>query len=103
MKRFSENIPSIALPGWDLTLILDNLRSAHNVGNIFRIAEALQLKIIACGYTPCPPHPVLAKTAMECDRLVDCRSAASAAEAINLVRSEGCSLVLALDATASPY
>ena len=97
MKRFSENIPSSAPAGWDLVLILDNLRSAHNVGNILRIAEALQLKVIACGYTPAAPHPVLAKTAMECDVLVDCRIADSAAEAIKLVRSEGCKLVLALE------
>jgi tRNA G18 (ribose-2'-O)-methylase SpoU len=97
VKRFSENIPSSAPAGWDLVLILDNLRSAHNVGNILRIAEALQLKVIACGYTPAAPHPVLAKTAMECDVLVDCRSADSAAEAIKLVRSEGCKLVLALE------
>lgn len=97
MKRFSENIPSSAPAGWDLVLILDNLRSAHNVGNILRIAEALQLKVIACGYTPAAPHPVLAKTAMECDVLVDCRIAESAAEAIKLVRSEGCKLVLALE------
>ena len=97
MKRFSENIPSNVPPHWDLTLILDNLRSAHNVGNILRIAEALQLKVIACGYTPASPHPVLAKTAMQCDVLVDCRSANSAAEAIKLVRSEGCRMVLALE------
>ena len=97
MKRFSENIPSNVPPHWDLTLILDNLRSAHNVGNILRIAEALQLKVIACGYTPAAPHPVLAKTAMQCDILVNCRSANSAAEAIKLVRSEGCRMVLALE------
>ena len=97
MKRFSENIPSNVPQHWDLTLILDNLRSAHNVGNILRIAEALQLKVIACGYTPASPHPVLAKTAMQCDVLVDCRSANSAAEAIKLVRSEGCRMVLALE------
>jgi tRNA G18 (ribose-2'-O)-methylase SpoU len=52
VKRFSENIPSESFPGWKVTLVLDNLRSAHNVGNILRIAEALQLEVIACGYTP---------------------------------------------------
>ena len=97
MKRFSENIPSAVPAGWNLTLILDNLRSAHNVGNILRIAEGLQLKVIACGYTPAAPHPVLAKTAMQCDALVDCRSVSTAVEAIKLVRSEGCKLVLALE------
>jgi tRNA G18 (ribose-2'-O)-methylase SpoU len=97
VKRFSENIPSESFPGWKVTLVLDNLRSAHNVGNILRIAEALQLEVIACGYTPSPPHPVLAKTAMDCDRLVKCRNAASAADAINMLRNEGCRMVLALE------
>ena len=32
-----------------ICLILDRLRSAHNTGNIFRIAEALGAEIIACG------------------------------------------------------
>ena len=97
MKNFSENIQSAALANWDVTLILDNLRSAHNVGNIFRIAEALKVRIIGnifriaealkvriigCGCTPLPPHPVLAKTAMDCDMLVEFSSSVSASEAI---------------------
>lgn len=59
-----------------ICLILDRLRSAHNTGNIFRIAEALGAEIIACGYTPAPPHPKLAKTAMGADRMVRCRTMA---------------------------
>lgn len=97
MKNFSSHIRSACLPDWDVTLILDNLRSAHNVGNVFRIAEALQLKIIACGYTPSPPHPVLAKTAMECDKSVPCTTAVSAAEAIRQLRSGNCRMILALE------
>ena len=55
----------------DIILVLDRLRSAHNTGNIFRIAEAIGAReIIACGYTPAPPHPKLARTAMGADRLV---------------------------------
>ncbi|MBE6368244.1 MAG: RNA methyltransferase [Lentisphaerae bacterium] len=97
VKKFSSHIRSAQLPDWDVTLILDNLRSAHNAGNVFRIAEALQLKIIACGYTPAPPHPVLAKTAMECDKLVPCTTAVSAAEAISQLRKNGCRQILALE------
>lgn len=54
----------------ELVLILDRLRSAHNTGNIFRIAEALGAGVAACGYTPCPPHPKLEKTAMGTDKTV---------------------------------
>ena len=97
MKRFSVNVQSQGIPGWDVTLVLDNLRSAHNVGNVFRIAEALQLKIIACGCTPTPPHPVLAKTAMDCDKVVPCQSMSSAVEAVKYLRQNGCSQILALE------
>ena len=48
----------------DLVIVLDNLRSASNIGNIYRLAEALNIKAIyPCGYTAHPPHPKIAKTA----------------------------------------
>lgn len=81
-----------------LTIILDRLRSAHNTGNIFRLAEAVGADIIACGYTPCPPHPKLAKTAMGCDELVKCRHCEDAASAIRMLKAEEENIeVLALD------
>jgi hypothetical protein len=41
-----------------ITIILDNIRSAHNVGNILRLAEAAQIDSVRlCGMTPRPPHP----------------------------------------------
>ncbi len=53
------------LPHHPLILILDNLRSAFNVGSIFRTADASRIdKIILCGYTPRPPNPKLQKTSM---------------------------------------
>ena len=48
-----------------ITIILDNIRSAHNVGNILRLAEASQVDSVRlCGMTPRPPHPKVLKTAM---------------------------------------
>ena len=48
-----------------LHLVLDNVRSAHNVGNLLRAAEAARVeKVHLCGITPTPPHPALLKTAM---------------------------------------
>ena len=48
-----------------LYLILDNLRSAFNVGSIFRCADAARLAgIYTCGYTAHPPHKKLDKTAL---------------------------------------
>lgn len=73
-----------------VTLVLDRLRSAFNVGNIFRIAEALRVReLIACGYTARPPHQKLAKTARGCDEAVPCRHADTAAEAVCELRNAG--------------
>ena len=78
--------------------ILDRLRSAHNTGNIFRIAEAVGAsEIIACGYTPAPPHPKLEKTAMGTDKTVPCRVFKTAADAIGALRSEGYRMILAAE------
>lgn len=74
----------------EITLVLDRLRSAHNVGNIFRIAEGIRAReIICCGYTPCPPHPKLVKTAMETDRMVPYRWCRDSLEAVRMLRAEG--------------
>lgn len=48
-----------------LYIILDNLRSAFNVGAIFRTCDALRVSgLFLCGYTACPPHIKLQKTSM---------------------------------------
>ncbi len=83
---------------YEITIVLDRLRSAHNTGNIFRLADALNAKeIIACGYTPYPPHPKLAKTAMGTDNYVPCRHFNSSFEAVNSLKEEGIKMVLAVE------
>ena len=72
-----------------ITMVLDRLRSAHNTGNMFRIAEALGAEIAACGYTPCPPHPKLEKTAMGTDLTVPWRHFETAAEAVEFFHCRG--------------
>jgi tRNA G18 (ribose-2'-O)-methylase SpoU len=48
-----------------LYIILDNLRSAFNVGAIFRTCDALRVSgLFLCGYTAYPPHIKLQKTSM---------------------------------------
>ncbi len=82
MENENKNFPQ-------LMLVLDRLRSAHNTGNIFRIAEALGAGIAACGYTPCPPHPKLEKTAMGTDKSVFCRHFESSEAAVDALHSAG--------------
>ncbi|MEA2013279.1 MAG: TrmH family RNA methyltransferase [Verrucomicrobiota bacterium] len=73
-----------------IILVLDNLRSAFNVGNIFRIAETAGIKeIITCGYTAHPPHPKLKKTARGCDELVKHRHFEKTIDAIFILKDEG--------------
>ncbi|MDD5698084.1 MAG: TrmH family RNA methyltransferase [Victivallaceae bacterium] len=80
--------------------MLDRLRSAFNTGNIFRIAEAVGAReIVACGYTPAPPHPKLEKTAMGADKMIPCRRMPDAAEAVKLLRTEGVKQILAVECT----
>ncbi len=81
-----------------ITIVLDRLRSAHNTGNIFRIADAVGAEeIIACGYTPMPPHPKLAKTAMHTDEIVKCRHVETSMDAVDMLRNEGFKQIIAVD------
>ena len=48
-----------------ITIILDSVRSMHNVGSVFRTADSFLIeKIYLCGYTPSPPHRDIHKTAL---------------------------------------
>ena len=59
-------------------IILPNIRSSHNVGSIFRTADAVGIsKIFLVGYTPCPmdkfkrPNKEIAKTALGAEKTVE--------------------------------
>lgn len=57
-----------------LVLMADNVRSMHNVGAMFRTADAFLLKeIILAGISGVPPHPEIAKTALGAEETVDWR------------------------------
>ncbi len=55
-----------------LTIVLDNVRSMHNVGAVFRTADAFIVeKIVLCGITPVPPHREIHKAALGATESVD--------------------------------
>ena len=57
------------LAGEMLEALLDNVRSAWNVGAIFRTADAFGVnKLHLCGITPTPENPSVAKTALGADK-----------------------------------
>src|ERR1051325_8186054 len=70
--------------------ILENIRSMHNVGSVFRSADAFLLEaIFLCGYTPVPPHRDIHKTALGATETVDWIYSPTAPEAVQNVKSRG--------------
>jgi tRNA G18 (ribose-2'-O)-methylase SpoU len=48
-----------------IVVVLDNIRSMHNVGSVFRTSDAFLIEAIClCGFTPQPPHRDINKTAL---------------------------------------
>ncbi len=57
---------------YPLRLLLDDVRSSHNVGSVFRTADAFRIeKIHLCGITARPPHKDIQKTALGATESVD--------------------------------
>lgn len=70
--------------------ILDNIRSMHNVGSVFRTADAFLIEaIFLCGYTPQPPHRDINKTALGATETVDWIFYLTAVEAVMELKSKG--------------
>lgn len=52
-------------PKTPVVLVLDNVRSLHNVGSVFRSSDAFRIqKVYLCGITATPPHKDIRKTAL---------------------------------------
>ncbi|MEM6264095.1 MAG: RNA methyltransferase [Bacteroidota bacterium] len=59
-------------PKFPIALVLDNVRSMHNVGSVLRTADAFRIdKVYMCGITPKPPHREIRKTAIGAEESVD--------------------------------
>ena len=59
-------------PKTPIIVVLDNIRSMHNVGSVFRTSDAFLIEAIClCGYTPQPPHRDIQKTALGATETVD--------------------------------
>ncbi len=73
-----------------LVVILDNVRSLHNVGSVFRTADAFLVeKISLCGITACPPHPEIHKTALGAENTINWEYFEDTCSAIKSLKSEG--------------
>lgn len=73
-----------------VVLVLDNVRSLHNVGSAFRTADAfLVKKIFLCGITGTPPNREIHKTALGATESVEWEYCSNALEAVTKLKEEG--------------
>ena len=80
--RQSEKMP--------IVVVLDNIRSMHNVGSVFRTADAFLVRgIYLCGFTPQPPHRDIHKTALGATETVEWKYFDSTAAAVGSLREAG--------------
>ncbi len=73
-----------------VVVVLENIRSMHNVGSVFRTADAFLLEAIyLCGYTPRPPHRDIHKTALGATETVAWQYFPEGIQALDQLRAEG--------------
>ena len=80
--KLSQKIP--------LVVVLENVRSAYNVGSVFRTADAFLIEAIyLTGYTAKPPHKEIKKTALGAEETVQWKHFTSAGGAIEELKLNG--------------
>ena len=90
----------LSTTGFCIEVVLDNIRSAHNVGSIFRTAEAVGVDhLYLCGLTPNPKqNPALAKASLGAELRVGWSAENNAVNLVARRKQEG-SLIIALEST----
>ncbi len=77
-------------PQSGLVVVLDNIRSAHNVGSAFRSADAFGVdKVFLCGISAAPPSPEIHKTALGAEDSVPWEYCANTIDAVRRLKDEG--------------
>ena len=73
-----------------LVVVLDNVRSQHNVGAVFRTADAMRIeRVLLCGICCCPPNPELHKTALGAEESVEWQYYKDTLEAVRALQENG--------------
>jgi len=92
--RRAEKIP--------VCIVLDNLRSLHNVGSAFRTADAFRVeKLFLCGITGTPPHREIQKTALGATESVSWEYVENPLDAIQLLRDQRFTIIVVEQTTKS--
>lgn len=85
-----------------VTVVLDSVRSMHNVGSIFRTSDGFAVEqIYLCGITAQPPHREIEKTALGATQSVEWTYFKDVTEAIVRLRDEGYQIIAIEQASSS--
>ena len=95
-KRTTEELRSLRLagaglvPGTRRAVVLDNVRSAYNVGSVFRSCDGFKAtQLLLCGLCATPPDPQVRKTAIGAEETVPWRYFPDTLSAVRTLREEG--------------
>ena len=73
-----------------LVVVLDNVRSQHNVGAVFRTADAMRIeRVVLCGICCCPPNQEIHKTALGAEESVEWSYFKETLEAVRELQAQG--------------
>jgi tRNA G18 (ribose-2'-O)-methylase SpoU len=82
------------LPESGVVVVLDNIRSAHNVGSAFRTADSFKVdKIWLCGICAVPPSAEIHKSALGAEDSVEWEHSADTMEAVRRLKEDGYRIV----------
>ncbi|HCN83556.1 MAG TPA: RNA methyltransferase, partial [Sphingobacteriaceae bacterium] len=77
-----------------VTVILDSVRSMHNVGSVFRTSDAFAIEqLFLCGITSQPPHREIEKTALGATQSVQWKHFTDIREAISELKNDGYQII----------
>ena len=84
------------LPDTGVVVVLDNIRSAHNVGSAFRTADSFKAdKVWLCGICAVPPSAEIHKSALGAEDSVEWEHVDDTMEAVRRIKEDGYTLVCA--------
>ena len=73
-----------------LIVVLDDVRSMHNVGSVFRTGDAFRIEAVyLCGITSTPPNAEIHKTALGAEDSVEWKYFSNAQEALIALKESG--------------
>lgn len=82
------------LPDSGIVVVLDNVRSAHNVGSVFRTSDSFKVdKVFLCGICPVPPSAEIHKSGLGAEDSVGWEYSEDTMVAVERLRNEGYTIV----------